>query len=63
MEKQYLTPEEVAKRFKVISVRTLANWRSQGEGPAFTKIGGKVLYCLEEIKKWEKRRTKCDNCN
>lgn len=55
---QYLTAADVAARFGGrISVRTLNNWRSQGGGPPFRKIGGKVLYPATELEQWEKSRT------
>ena len=53
----YMTPAQLAARYHgAISVRTLANWRSKGEGPAFTKIGGRVLYSLAAVVSWEKSR-------
>lgn len=53
----YLTPDELVARYKrTISVRTLANWRSKGEGPSYTKIGGKILYGSIEVSAWERRR-------
>lgn len=56
---EYLTPKEVSQRYKgKISERTLANWRSSGDGPAFTKVGGRVLYSVEAIEAWERKRTK-----
>lgn len=55
----YLTPKEVSERYRgTISTRTLANWRSIGDGPRFTKVGGRVLYALTAIEEWEKRRTR-----
>lgn len=39
-----------------ISVKTLANWRSTGTGPAYTKIGGRVFYALQDVEKWELQR-------
>jgi hypothetical protein len=61
MEVQYLTPTELAARYKgSITVRTLANWRSTGNGPRFTKIGGRVLYPVDAVIEWEKSRTKSD---
>ncbi|EPO4312405.1 hypothetical protein ACUARG_005274 [Klebsiella pneumoniae] len=33
------------------------NWRSQSIGPAYVKLGGKVLYSAASISEWEKRRT------
>ena len=54
----YLTPKQLVERWQnVVTLRTLANWRSVGEGPQYTKIGGKVLYPLSGILNWEVRRT------
>lgn len=54
----YLTPKEVSDRYKGrISVRTLANWRTSGDGPKYTKIGARVLYHLSAVEEWEKKRT------
>lgn len=54
----YLTPEELSGRYKnEISVKTLANWRSHGGGPKYSKIGGKILYPLNEVQAWEASRT------
>jgi hypothetical protein len=59
MNTQYLTPKELSDRYKgQISERTLANWRSSGEGPRFTKIGGRVLYPVHSVEEWERKRTK-----
>jgi DNA-binding transcriptional MerR regulator len=57
-EKLFLTPDEVAERyeFKVTS-RTLANWRSQGISPPYTKVGGRILYRMSDLKEWEQSRT------
>lgn len=56
--KKFLTPADVAARYDGnISTRTLANWRSQGTGPAFTKIGGSILYPLAKLEEWEDRNT------
>lgn len=38
-----LTPVEAAALLRV-TPKTLANWRSAGTGPAFKKIGGRVVY-------------------
>ena len=40
-----------------VSVRTLANWRWAGNGPKFTRIGGRILYELNELVHWEDKRT------
>jgi hypothetical protein len=59
MDTQYLTPEELSARYRgEITTRTLANWRSRGEGPRFRKIGGKVLYTLADVLEWETSRAR-----
>jgi hypothetical protein len=51
---EYLTPEDLVARYRdTISAKTLANWRSAGTGPAFTKLGGKVLYAITDVLTWE----------
>lgn len=56
--KKFLTPQELSERYGGrISVRTLANWRSQGSGPPFTKIGGAILYDNDRLSEWEQRNT------
>lgn len=57
-EKTYLTPKELESRYEGhVTVNTLANWRSQGKGPPFTKIGGGVLYPMERLIAWENQNT------
>lgn len=53
---QFLKPAEAAAICRV-SARTLANWRTQGKGPKFTKLGGKVLYHIDQLQHWMKRNT------
>ena len=56
-DEEYLTPTNLTERYKKsITLRTLANWRSIGEGPQYTKIGGRVLYALSAVLKWESKR-------
>ncbi|MCT8159368.1 helix-turn-helix transcriptional regulator [Pseudoruegeria sp. SHC-113] len=45
---QCLNQKELARRW-TISHRTLERWRWAGEGPAYMKIGGRVVYRLEDI--------------
>jgi hypothetical protein len=35
----------------------LANWRWSGTGPKFTRVGGRILYKLNELVEWEDKRT------
>lgn len=57
-DKLFLTPHELAMRYNgKVTVRTLANWRSAGISPPFTKVGGRILYRLQDIEEWERTRT------
>ena len=51
-----LNQTELAARWS-ISARTLERWRWTGEGPAFLKIGGRVVYRLEDIEAYEAKKT------
>jgi predicted site-specific integrase-resolvase len=53
MKPMYLTAKEVAERLRV-SPGTLSNWRVQGAGPDFMKMGSKVLYPLTKVESWER---------
>lgn len=58
---KFLTPQELVARYKnAITARTLANWRSTGQGPAYVKVGGRVLYALSAVLQWEAIRTMID---
>lgn len=57
-EKRFFTPAELETRWENrISTRTMANWRAQGNGPRFTKIGGRVLYPVQAVEAWENAGT------
>ncbi|QXX76142.1 AlpA family transcriptional regulator [Methylovirgula sp. HY1] len=44
------TPE--AARFLGLSGRTLEKHRTYGTGPTYRKIGGRVVYALEDLQAW-----------
>ncbi|MDR3529308.1 MAG: helix-turn-helix domain-containing protein [Rhodopila sp.] len=44
------TPE--AARFLGLSCRTLEKHRTFGTGPAYRKIGGRVVYRIEDLQRW-----------
>ena len=48
----HLRPEDLSARWH-ITTRTLDNWRWRGEGPRYLKIGGRVVYRLEDIEAYE----------
>ena len=47
------TPE--AARFLGLSGRTLEKHRTYGTGPRYSKIGGRVVYALEDLQAWAGR--------
>jgi len=47
------TPE--AARFLGLSGRTLEKHRTYGTGPKYSKIGGRVVYRLEDLQAWVAR--------
>ena len=52
MNVTHLLTNEVSDRWK-ISIRTLERWRYVGIGPKYRRIGGRVVYALEEIERFE----------
>lgn len=56
----YLNTHEAAERLS-LALSTLANWRSAGQGPAYLRAGGRILYPLDQLEAWEAARVvKCD---
>ena len=44
-----------AARFLGLSDRTLEKHRSYGTGPVYRKIGGRVVYTLDDLQAWSER--------
>ncbi len=49
---RHLTTRELAKRWQR-GMSTLEYWRIKGIGPAYIKIGGRVLYRIKDIEAFE----------
>lgn len=49
---RYLNEIELADRWR-LSERTLQRWRWQRKGPAFVKLGGRVVYPIVDIEAFE----------
>ncbi|WP_242218792.1 helix-turn-helix transcriptional regulator [Shinella zoogloeoides] len=47
------TPE--AALYLGLSGRTLEKHRTYGTGPAYRKLGGRVVYAIEDLKAWAER--------
>jgi predicted site-specific integrase-resolvase len=59
MTEEFMNQTRLATRWQ-ISPRTLERWRWRGEGPAFTKIGGRVVYRVTDVQAYETGR-RCES--
>lgn len=50
----HLSQVQLARRWH-LSPRTLERWRCYGSGPAFLKLGGRVVYRLDDVEAFEAR--------
>lgn len=49
---EFLSPKALARRWGM-HVGTLANWRTAGTGPGFTRIGDLIRYPLADVLAFE----------
>jgi hypothetical protein len=49
----HLDENALAERWS-ISPRTLQRWRQTGQGPAFLKLGGRVVYRVVDVEAYER---------
>ena len=54
---RYLRTKEAA-HYVGLSARTLEKHRTYGTGPAYRKIGGRVVYALSDLLSWADRGAK-----
>lgn len=52
---RHLNQVELSRRWK-LSPRTLERWRWLGQGPRYLKVGGRVIYRLEDITEFEEQQ-------
>jgi hypothetical protein len=52
---KYLTVGDAA-RFVGLAEQTLNGWRVSGYGPAYHKLGRRVVYDVEELERWIQRQ-------
>ena len=57
MATKHLNQIDLAARWN-ISHRTLERWRWTGEGTQFVKLGGRVVYRLEDVEAFEAEQTR-----
>jgi hypothetical protein len=51
-DRAHLTQLELAERWR-LSGRTLEKWRQTRRGPRYLRVGGRVLYPVEEVERFE----------
>lgn len=51
---RYLRTKEAAE-FLSLSARTLEKHRTYGTGPAYRKLGGRVVYSVDDLESWASR--------
>ncbi|CAH0497812.1 AlpA family transcriptional regulator [Novosphingobium sp. CECT 9465] len=51
---RYLRTKEAAA-FLSLSPRTLEKHRTYGTGPAYKKLGGRVVYSIDDLQHWAER--------
>lgn len=54
---RHLNQEQLARRWS-ISPRTLERWRWLKQGPNYIKIGGRVVYRIEDVETYEASQTR-----
>lgn len=55
MAVQHINQVELSRRWR-LSPRTLERWRYRGTGPQYLKVGGRVVYRLDDIEAFEAER-------
>jgi len=54
---KHLNQIELSRRWS-ISHRTLERWRWLGQGPRYLKVGGRVIYRLEDVEAFEAEKAR-----
>jgi hypothetical protein len=49
--KALLTPAQLSELL-LVTIKCLATWRCKGLGPAFIKVGGRVMYPEDRVRSW-----------
>ncbi len=56
MTKDLITPGTLAERWNV-TIATLSQWRWNGRGPQYLKLGRRVMYRIQDIAEFEDQKT------
>lgn len=55
MDTTFLTPESLAARWSM-NRNTLSQWRWNGKGPRYLKMGGRILYAYQDVEAFEAQK-------
>lgn len=55
MKETRLTPEDLAERWN-IPTKTLSQWRWNGRGPEFLRLGKHIVYRLQDVELFEEQK-------
>jgi predicted site-specific integrase-resolvase len=61
MDPGLLTPNDLAERWK-LTPATLSQWRWNGKGPYFMKLGRRILYRIEDVENFEQEQRRQNTC-
>jgi hypothetical protein len=62
MELRHFNQVQLSRRW-CISPRTLERWRWLRQGPNYLKVGGRVVYRLDDIEEYERRHVYAASAN
>ena len=57
MTEPLLEPGEAGERLGGVVEKTLIRWRNSGYGPAYVRVGRKVMYRPSDIDAWLREQT------
>ena len=59
MHRNLITPETLAERWNM-NAATLSQWRWNGRGPQYLKLGRRVMYRIQDIEAFEEQQVRRD---
>lgn len=59
MQTNLITPETLAERWNITKT-TLSQWRWNGRGPKYLKLGRRVMYRIQDVEEFEEQKVRRD---
>ena len=59
MNKDLITPDVLAERWN-LNPTTLSQWRWNGRGPQYLKLGRRVMYRIQDVEAFEEQQVRRD---